>query len=166
VSRQPGPRASSIPAPCDAAWRVSVEILDDLTDLDYGEWQWRTYAEVRAASPSMFSAWFATPHLIRFPGGESLQDLVARTADALRLVIARHGEATDIVVLVGHDNVNRALLLQMLDQPLSAFWLIQQHPCAINEIEISDSGIRVLRVNETAHLAQEGTPAMVGDAGD
>ena len=31
--------------------RVSVEILNDLTDLDYGEWQWQTYAEVCAASP-------------------------------------------------------------------------------------------------------------------
>lgn len=135
-----------------AACRASVEILEDLNDLDYGEWQWRSFAEVRAASPQAFSAWFATPHLIRFPGGESLQDVVARTADALRLVIARHAQATDTVVLVGHDNVNRALLLQLLDQPLSAFWLIQQHPCAINEIEINDGRVRVLRVNETAHL--------------
>jgi phosphoserine phosphatase len=62
--------AEEIAAMC----RVSVEIL---TDLDYGEWQWRTYAEVRTASPQAFSAWFATPHLIRFPGGESLQDLVS-----------------------------------------------------------------------------------------
>jgi probable phosphoglycerate mutase len=153
--------AEAIAAMC----RVSVEILDDLSDLDYGEWQWRTYAEVRAASPEMFSVWFATPHLIRFPGGESLQDLVARTADALRLVIARHGRATDTIVLVGHDNVNRALLLQLLDQPLSAYWLIQQHPCAINEIEINDSRIRVLRVNETAHLVPEGAPVMAGDSG-
>jgi phosphoserine phosphatase len=140
--------AEAIAAMC----RVSAEILEDLNDLDYGEWQWRSFAEVRAASPQLFSTWFATPHLIRFPGGESLQDLVARTADALRLVIARHGQATDTVVLVGHDNVNRALLLQLLDQPLSAFWLIQQHPCAINEIEINDGRVRVLRVNETAHL--------------
>jgi phosphoserine phosphatase len=135
-----------------AACRVPVEILEDLNDLDYGEWQWRSFAEVRAASPQLFSAWFATPHLIRLPGGESLQDVVALTADALRLVIAHHGQATDTVVLVGHDNVNRALLLQLLDQPLSAFWLIQQHPSAINEIEINDGRVRVLRVNETAHL--------------
>ena len=135
-----------------AACRVPIEILDHLNDLDYGEWQWRSYAEVRAASPQVFSAWFASPHLIRFPGGESLQDLVARTGDALRLAIARHGQATDTIVLVGHDSVNRALLLQLLDQPLSAFWLIQQHPCAINEIEISEGRVRVLRVNETAHL--------------
>jgi phosphoserine phosphatase len=135
-----------------AACRISVEILEGLNDLDYGEWQWRSFAEVRAASPQVFSAWFATPHLIRFPGGESLQDVIARTADALRLVMTRHGQATDTVVLVGHDNVNRALLLQLLDQPLSAFWLIQQHPCAINEIDVTFAQVCVLRVNDTSHL--------------
>jgi phosphoserine phosphatase len=135
-----------------AACRISSEILDDLNDLDYGEWQWRTYSEVRAASPVLFAAWFATPHLVCVPGGEALQNLVMRTADALRMVLARHNQATESVVLVGHDSVNRAILLQLLDQPLSAYWRISQHPCAINEIDVVDGRICVLRINETAHL--------------
>jgi hypothetical protein len=61
---------------------------------------------------------------VRFPDGESPQDLAARTADALRLVLARHGN--DTIVLVGHDSVNRALLLQLMDLPLSAYWRIRQ----------------------------------------
>jgi phosphoserine phosphatase len=134
---------------------VSCEIRDDLNDIDYGEWQWRTYSEVRAASPAAFASWFATPHLFRFPGGESLQDLVARAGEALRTVLARHQGAADQVVLVAHDNVNRALLLQLLDQPLSAYWRINQDPCAINEIDLVEGRISVLRINETAHL--EGT---------
>jgi probable phosphoglycerate mutase len=43
---------------------------------------------------------------VRFPGGESLQDLVARTADTLRFILEHH--VGDTVVLVGHDSVNRA----------------------------------------------------------
>jgi broad specificity phosphatase PhoE len=87
---------------------------------------------------------------MRFPGGESLPDLVARVAGALGEVLARHGG--DTVVLVGHDSVNRALLLQLLDQPLSAYWLLQQHPCGISEVVIDGTQVQVLRVNETAHL--------------
>jgi hypothetical protein len=34
----------------------------------------------------------------------------------------------ETVVLVGHDNANRALLLQLLEQPLSAYWRIAQGP--------------------------------------
>lgn len=135
-----------------AACRLESEILEGLNDLDYGLWQWKTYDEVSKASPALFHAWFATPHLVRFPEGDSLQDLVARAADALQFVLQRHASATDVVVLVGHDNVNRALLLQLLDQPLSAYWRIAQTPCGLNEFELIDGNVRVLRINETQHL--------------
>jgi broad specificity phosphatase PhoE len=129
---------------------AKAEMRDDLNDIDYGAWQFRTYAEVRDETPDLFTAWFATPHLVRFPDGESLQDLVARAANALRFVLMRHPGET--VVLVGHDSVNRAFLLQLLDMPLSSYWRLAQHPCCINEIDMVDSRIQVLRINETHHL--------------
>jgi len=48
--------------------------------------------------------------------------------------------------------VNRALLLQLLDQPLSSYWRLAQRPCCINEIDILDGHIQVERINETHHL--------------
>jgi broad specificity phosphatase PhoE len=132
------------------ACRIDAEVCGDLNDIDYGAWQFTTYADARIQNPTLFDAWFATPHLIRFPNGESLQDLVARTANALRLVLARH--AGETIVLVGHDSVNRALLLELLDQPLSAYWRLAQSPCCLNEIDITGGKIGVQRINETAHL--------------
>ena len=88
---------------------------------------------------------------MRFPEGD-YEDLVARTANALRFVLERHTSETETVVFVGHDSVNRALLLQLLDQSLSAYWRIAQALCAINEIDIIDSRICVQRMNETHHL--------------
>jgi phosphoserine phosphatase len=81
---------------------------------------------------------------------------VARTANALRLVLERHASETVTVVFVGHDSVNRALLLQLLDQSLSAYWRIAQEPCAINEIDMLDGRICVQRMNETHHLERIG----------
>jgi phosphoserine phosphatase len=124
--------------------------MDDLNDINYGAWQSRSYKEVAEAEPQLFAAWFATPHIVRFPNGESLQDLVARTANALRLVLRDHAHET--VVLIGHDSVNRALLLQLLDQPLTSYWRIAQGPCCINEIDVVDGHISVQRINETSHL--------------
>jgi phosphoserine phosphatase len=100
------------------ACHVEACVLDGLNDLDYGAWQFKTYREVESTQPPLFAEWFAARHLVRFPEGESLQDLVARTADALRFVLKHHVD--DTVVLVGHDSVNRALLLQLLDRPLSS----------------------------------------------
>ncbi|MFI4934963.1 MAG: histidine phosphatase family protein [Caulobacterales bacterium] len=126
------------------------EIQEGLGDIDYGQWQWKTHEEVRAAEPALYDLWYAEPHLVRFPGGEALQDVVARTADVVRAMRERFPGQT--VVLVGHDSVNRALLLQLLDQPLSAYWRLAQSPCGISEIEFDVGPARVLRVNETAHL--------------
>lgn len=139
----------SIATACDLE---SPCVLSSLNDLDYGLWQWMTHHEVRQKWPTLFDAWHAIPHLVRFPSGDSLQDLVARTADALRSVCERHPSETDTVVLVGHDSVNRALLLQILDQPLSAYWRIQQTPCCLNEFDIDGQRIEIRRINETAHL--------------
>ena len=70
---------------------IAVQICDDLNDLDYGAWQFKTFQQAKADDPRL-SSWFAVPHLVRFPGGESLQDLDARTTNALRLVLSRHPE--------------------------------------------------------------------------
>ncbi|MBX9945012.1 MAG: histidine phosphatase family protein [Reyranella sp.] len=134
-----------------AACGIGSSVQAGLGDIDYGAWQMRTHEEVEAETPAAYRLWREKPHLVRFPGGESLQDVVARTADALRMVLAKH--AADTVVLVGHDSVNRALLLQLLDQPLSAYWRLAQDPCTLNEIEVFAAGdVRVGRINDTSHL--------------
>ena len=135
------------------ACHITAEICDELTDIDYGGWQFKSFEQARFQDPALFGAWFATPHLVRFPNGESLQDLAARSANALRLVLTRHPD--DTVVIVSHDSVNRALLLQFLDLSLSSYWRIAQHPCCINEIDIVDGKVCVLRINETCHLDEE-----------
>jgi phosphoserine phosphatase len=132
------------------ACETVAEICDDLNDIDYGAWQFKTFEQARGDNPKLFAAWFDTPHLIRFPNGEALQDLVARAANALRLVLDRHPD--DIIVLVGHDSVNRALLLELLDQPLSAYWRVAQEPCCLNEIDVLAGKICVQRINDTSHL--------------
>ena len=105
---------------------VRAMALDGLMDIDYGAWQMRSHEEIEAEQPEAYRLWRTAPQRVRFPDGELLQDLVARTADALRLVLERHPAET--VVMVGHDSVNRAILLQLLDQPLSAYWRLTQSP--------------------------------------
>jgi phosphoserine phosphatase len=132
---------------------IAAEICEDLNDMDYGAWQFKTFLDAKQDNPSLFAGWFASPQLVRFPNGEALQDLAARCANALRFVLAHH--PNDTIVLVGHDSVNRALLLQCLGLPLSAYWRLAQAPCCLNEIDIdaADAGrVCIVRLNETHHL--------------
>src|SRR5580704_1660118 len=47
---------------------VESHVLAPLNDIDYGEWQGRTYDDIRALSPELFKLWHDAPHLVRFPG--------------------------------------------------------------------------------------------------
>jgi probable phosphoglycerate mutase len=141
-----------------AACGVKAEARDGLSDIDYGVWQMRVQEEVAAEQPEAYRQWRTAPQLTRFPNGESLQDVMARTAETVREMLARHAEET--VVLVGHDSVNRVLLLGMLGMPLSAYWQFTQDPCTLNEIELSPTGeARVRRINDTSHLDRAGGDA-------
>ena len=136
-----------------AACGIKGEVRDGLGDIDYGAWQMRTHDQVSAESPEAYRQWHSAPQLTRFPKGESLQDVMARATDVLREALLRYPEQT--VVLVGHDSVNRVLLLQLLDMPLAAYWRLVQDPCTLNEIEVFAAGdVRVQRVNDTSHLDQ------------
>jgi len=129
---------------------IVLAVNDELNDLNYGSWQWRLHTEVRAKWPGLFDCWLTTPHLVRFPEGESLQDLLARTANVVRMALKRHPVET--VVLVSHDSVIRAMLLQLLDQPISAYWRLSPAPCSISEVDVLGHGARIVGINETLHL--------------
>jgi probable phosphoglycerate mutase len=140
-------RCTQTAAQIASACGLTATVLDDLNDVSYGDWEGLTHAEVRAGWPALFDLWFAAPHLVRFPNGESLQEMVLREANVVRLMQERHPR--DTVVVVGHSIGNRALLLQMLDQPLSAYWRLGQDPCSVSEIEIEGHRTTVTRLNET-----------------
>ena len=131
-------------------------------DIDYGAWQMRTHDEVKARGTR------GLPAVARrrrsscaFPTGESLQDVVARTRDVLRLVLVRHPSET--VVMVGHDSVNRALLLQLLDQPLSAYWRLVQDPCTLNEIDVEGDESRCGASTTPAIWTETEQPRLIMD---
>ncbi len=126
------------------------KIVDWLEDIDYGDWQWKTVEEAQRESPKMLELWYSAPHAVRFPNGESLQDVAVRAADALRF--AKSFQREERILYVSHDTVIRVLLLQLLGAPLSSYWRLAQGPCCINEVTIRGDGWRVERVNDTAHL--------------
>jgi broad specificity phosphatase PhoE len=123
-----------------------------LVDIDYGEWQGLTPEEVGQRWPEPLDTWYRMPQWAAIPGGEGLQDVLARAVAALRDVIGRHPRET--VVMVGHDSVNRVILLHALDLPLSRYRRLGQDPCAINEIDFSAGEFSVRTVNEIYHLTK------------
>ncbi len=134
-----------------SSWSLGVTPMPSFVDIDYGDWQGRPYLEVNQADPEGFARWFDAPHLAAIPGGETMPQLVARVRKTMRIILAKHHGET--VLLVGHDTVNRVMLLLALDLPLSRFQHLRQDPCAVNLVTHNDArGWRVVSMNEALHL--------------
>ena len=77
---------------------VQDRVLDDIYDLDYGDWTEKTHDEIRAAYPAQYRRWRTQPQLVKFPRGNSLQEVAARVADALRFVVQTHPDSTVVLI--------------------------------------------------------------------
>jgi broad specificity phosphatase PhoE len=67
-----------------------------LREIHFGLWEARTFAEVEAESPDLIRAYWDSPGDIAPPGGESWNDLAARTWAALDRL---QGHAPDVIVV-------------------------------------------------------------------
>jgi broad specificity phosphatase PhoE len=124
--------------------------VEELNDIDYGDWQGLTPEEVRARWPDTLDSWYRTPHLTQIPGGETLQSLLERTSQAVHHAVEQHPQET--IVFVGHVSVNRVILLHALGLPLARYWFLGQGNCAINVLETSKGDFTIVSLNDTCHL--------------
>ena len=134
-----------------APFRLEPQPIDGLCDIDYGEWQGLTPDQAKECWPNESELWFRAPHIAALPGGETLAAVLSRVTAALRDILQHHPDQT--VVMVGHDSVNRVLLLFTLDLPLSRYWHLRQDPCGINELILDNGSFVVGSINQTQHLS-------------
>ncbi len=121
-----------------------------LIDIDYGAWQGRVVSEVARESAAEVSLWFRAPEEAAIPGGETLRSLSDRVRAATAGILKK--AAGNTVAIVGHDSVNRVILLHALGLRLSQFWQFGQSPGAVNRLEYAGEDWTIHSVNETAHL--------------
>ena len=131
---------------------LDVRTHQGLNDISYGAWQGMTVTEVAQRWPEELARWHGTPHTMRVPGGETLQEVQARAVDALQAILHAHRHGT--VVLVAHDSVNRILLGHALGLPLGSYWSLAQSPCCINEVTFADDRFTIHSINETQHIGE------------
>ena len=129
---------------------LPVEPFQALLDIDYGQWGGRSHREVAAQWPELYRQWQTAPHLAQIPGGESLDNVRARIDAGLATLLERHDR--QIVVLVGHQVVNKVLICRLLGLDNSAFWRIRQFTGCINRFDYGRDVATALTINEVGHL--------------
>jgi len=130
---------------------LTAHPLEGLMDIDFGEWQGCLADEMAQRYSDLFRVWLEAPHMMRFPGGEGLDDVRSRIVSALNGVVARHAGQT--VALVSPPVATRVLLCAVLGLGNAPFWRLQQDTCAVNVFEAEEDGtFTIALLNDTCHL--------------
>jgi alpha-ribazole phosphatase len=118
--------------------RLTVELDERLTELDFGDWESRRWDDIDAGD---LNAWSQAYDRQPPPGGESWNQMRERVSDFLDQC-RRRDSAT--VVAVTHSGVIRATLAQILDLTLTAMWRIDLPFEVMAEVRLADQGDQLL----------------------
>ena len=123
---------------------LPVNVLDDLAELDFGEWTGKTFDEVR--KDPRWPEWASHRSLSCIPGGETMRAVQRRVVEAIMEMREQHPD--DAVAVVSHGDVIRAALVFALGMPLDFYGRIEVATASLSTVRIDANGIRVIAVNE------------------
>jgi len=148
VVASPLQRAEQTASVCAAALGLQCSTDDALVEIAHGSWEGKLRADVARDDAERYRAWEERPHTVTFPGGENLADVERRLAAFLTHASA-HG---DSLLAVTHDLMVRMAVLAAQGLPASALSSTIVENAAVNEFELEDGRLHLVRLNHTEHL--------------
>lgn len=131
---------------------LDVVYRPELRELHVGDWEGRTWRELKGSYPAEWQARLDDIVHYRVPGGESFLDVALRVRGELARLLAGHrGEN---VALVAHGGVNRIILLDALGAPLDRVFCLEQDYACINVIDYFAEGHCTVRLVNADHLPE------------
>lgn len=126
------------------ATQLEITTLDELREMNYGDWEGRSFLDVRRDEADLYQRW-VTDAGAASPGGESHNDVRERLEHAFDAMRGRR------VVVVTHGTAIRVAATVLLQLPVLTASRFAQQNAAINIFE-RRSGHYVLRLwNDTTH---------------
>jgi 2,3-bisphosphoglycerate-dependent phosphoglycerate mutase len=142
---------------------VRAKVERGLNECDYGDWAGRPMKEL--LKEDLWKVIQAHPAGVRFPGGESMAEMSARSVHAIRTwdatVAAEHGDNA-VWLAVAHGDVIKAVLADALGMHLDAFQRIVVDPASLSVVRYTERRSYVLAMNtlegSLAGLARQEEP--------
>lgn len=133
-----------------------VRIEDRLNEMKFGDWEGKTYAEIKREDPENLARWESEHFYISPPGGESLPVFARRIRAAYDDICAAHGEET--VIIAGHGGSLQVMLALALDMRPESFQKFRLSNASLSELGVYESGAVLHRLNDIGHLSEIGLP--------
>jgi probable phosphoglycerate mutase len=119
-----------------------VHVDDRFRETDFGDWEGRSFAEVREEWPDQMTAWLSDEKVAP-PGGESFAETEIRVREALDDLRERYAGGT--VVVVSHVTPIKTLVRLALEAPPSALYRLHLDLCSLSTVDWYSDGPAVLR---------------------
>ncbi len=121
-----------------------------LREVNVGNWEGRSWVDIERDEPQAYRQFVTDPATHGYAGGENLDEVRQRVQPAIEQLMR---EQTDkLILVVGHNVVNRVLLAHLLHVPLAKVRGIDQDNCGVNIIRYRDGQLKVLTTNAAFHL--------------
>lgn len=111
-----------------------VTIDEGFLEMDFGDWDGRSFDELRAEDPHLFARIWREPHKYSPPNGESFEFFVERIVGAWNQVLAAH--TGQHVLVICHGGVIRALLTAVMQTPLTSMSRIDVPYACLSRIRV------------------------------
>lgn len=129
---------------------LEVQPVDDLIEVDVGDWEGRPWDEVERANPEIYRAFMADASVNPYLGGENLQTVFDRSGPAFERLFQQN--LGRVIVAVAHNVVNRTYLASLLGLPLAKYRSVPQDNCGANLLRYRDGKVKAVTLNAVLHL--------------
>ena len=155
IYASPLARAFDTAAAIGAVAGVAPVTDGGLIEMDVGEMEHLTGAELRERYPDFLRAWLSDECAdARMPGGETLREVQDRAWEAVGRICAAHPDGT--VVAVTHNFVILTLICRALALPLAQFRRMRPALGSKSVIDVRQGAGSLVRFNDISHLLPAG----------
>ena len=134
--------------------QLEFQPLPLLREVNLGEWEERTWAEIRRQDPQMLADFNRRPHLWHVDGGETFAVVRERTMEGIRQIARENPGRT--VAATTHGAAMRILLGTIHGLSLEEIGETgHADNTAVSLVEVSGDAIKVVFENDAAHLGDE-----------
>jgi alpha-ribazole phosphatase/probable phosphoglycerate mutase len=121
-----------------------------LREMNFGEWEGLTWAEIREKDPSVMENWSKYLAEKGPPGGETLFRFSERILKFSEEINKTHLDET--VLLVAHGGTIMVLICLLLGHPIEKYWQFRIEKASISDISVYPEGVIINQLNDTSHL--------------
>lgn len=129
---------------------LSLSTDERLREMNFGEWEGLTYAEIQQRDPQALKKWGMDRAHHTPPGGETLAEFTDRVGGVYRDICTAHPDGT--VIIAAHGGVLQSMVALALGLPAERFWQVYMSNASVSDLRVYPEGAILNLLNDTHHL--------------